>query len=178
MPSKVWKQNVYCFQVWQTSMIKTSLIKSSLPNITEDPWTDFPRHAARASGLYHTVWWLFLSFESCRLHKAPKPQKSYSSVLPSRALCWWGMCAMPHRNRPCSSLEHQLIPDGCQSSHDLVHAGNCSQKAEWLQDQVLLFSNAITEGLAWSALLDNQKTSADAVHQHVTRDPQRHPPIL
>lgn len=73
------KKNLYCSQVWQCSIIKTILIEISLPRITEDPWTDFPTHAAHTSGLYHTVWWLFLSFEPHQLHKSHR--KAPSSVL-------------------------------------------------------------------------------------------------
>lgn len=68
-PLKRERKNIYCFQVWQCSIIKTILMESSFPRITEDPWTDFPAHAAHTSGLYHTVWWLSLSFEPHQLHK-------------------------------------------------------------------------------------------------------------
>lgn len=33
------KKYLYCSQVWQCSIINTTLIESSLPRITEDPWS-------------------------------------------------------------------------------------------------------------------------------------------
>lgn len=84
------KKYLYFYQVWQCSIIKTILIESSLPRITEDPWTDFPTHAARTSGLYHTVWWLFLSFEPHQLHKSHRkaPALCFPGVILWTCLPW------------------------------------------------------------------------------------------
>lgn len=78
-PSEAWKKKyLYCSQVWQCSTIKTILIESSLPRITEDPWTS--PHMLLTLLVFTTS--LVAFPEIWATPAAQKPQNSSSSVLP------------------------------------------------------------------------------------------------
>lgn len=142
-PSEAWnKKYLYCSQVWQCSIIKTILIESSLPRITEDPWTDSHTHAPRTSGLYHIS--LVAFPELWATSTAQKPQKSSSSVLarchlvnlpsPKQKLPngWKGLIKLTpdasptqvSQDRLMGSLSHKLLqmeaPSACDTKVQLM----------------------------------------------------------